>query len=102
MCIRDRSYTGFITGESAASLTTPPTCSTAAVLGSPVGTYTSTCSGAVDANYTISYATGLTTVGPVALLITASSDPMTYGGSVPTISASYTGFITGESAASLT
>jgi len=52
------SYSGFVNGDSAATLTTPPTCSTTASSSSPVGTYASSCSGAVDSNYTITYAPG--------------------------------------------
>ena len=47
------SYSGFVNGDTAASLTTPPTCSTAATSASPVGSYPSSCSGAVDPNYTL-------------------------------------------------
>jgi len=56
------SYSGFVNGDSASSLTTAPSCSTAATSSSLVGTYRSSCSGAVDPNYTISYVTGLVTV----------------------------------------
>ena len=38
----------------------------------------------------------------VALTITASSATMTYGGTVPAITASYSGFVNGDTAASLT
>ncbi len=43
------SYSGFVNGDDASSLTTAPTCSTAATSSSPVGTYLSSCSGAADA-----------------------------------------------------
>jgi MBG domain (YGX type) len=61
------SYAGFVNGDTAASLTTVPTCSTTATSSSPPGTYPATCSGAVDANYDISYTAGTVTVtaGPV-------------------------------------
>ncbi|HEX3707803.1 MAG TPA: MBG domain-containing protein [Mycobacteriales bacterium] len=52
------SYSGFVNGETAASLTTAPTCSTTATSSSSVGTYPTTCSGAVDANYAITYVAG--------------------------------------------
>ena len=95
-------YTGFVNGDTAASLTTQPTCSTTATSSSPVGTYSSSCSGAVDANYTITYVPGAVVVGSAALVISASSGSMTYGGSVPTITPSYSGFVNGDTAASLT
>jgi hypothetical protein len=57
------SYSGFVNGDSPANLTTPPTCSTTATSTSLPGNYPSTCSGAVDANYSaISYVSGTVTV----------------------------------------
>src|SRR5207248_434380 len=98
------SYSGFITGESATDLTTAPTCSTAYVVGSSVAgsPYATSCSGAVDSNYAIGYTPGAVTVGTKTLTITASSHNVTYGAAVPTITPSYSGFITGESATNLT
>ena len=82
-------------------LTPPPVCSTAATSTSPVGSYSSTCSGAVDPNYDInSYSAGSVAVGRAPLSITASSPAMTYGGAVPAITPSYSGFVAGDTAAS--
>src|SRR5436305_1772372 len=39
-------YQGFVNGDTASSLTTPPTCSTTAAATSDVGSYQSSCSGA--------------------------------------------------------
>ena len=96
------SYSGFVNGEGAASLTTAPTCSTTATSASGPGTYDSTCSGAADDNYAISYATGTVTVATATLTITAGNGSMTYGGSVPTITPGYSGFVNSDTAASLT
>jgi 6-phosphogluconolactonase (cycloisomerase 2 family) len=96
------SYSGFVGTDSAASLTAQPVCSTTATSHSANGGYPSSCSGAVDANYTVSYTAGSVTVGKAALTITASSGSMTYGETVPVITASYSGFGGGDSAASLT
>jgi len=96
------SYSGFVNGDSASSLTTAPTCTTTATSTSPVGTYPTTCSGAMDANYAISYANGVVQIQPSPLQITASSDSMTYGGAAPVVTASYSGFVNGDSASSLT
>ena len=63
-------------------------------LGEP---YASSCSGAADPNYSISYVAGSVTVTKAPLTITASSRSMTYGGTVPTITASYAGFVNGDS-----
>ena len=89
-------------GDSASSLTTPPTCSTSATASSPVGSYPSSCTGAADPNYTISYVGGEVVVGTAALVVSASSDTMTYGGALPTITPSYSGFVNGDNASSLT
>ena len=51
-------YSGFVNNDSASSLATQPTCSTTATSSSPVGTYQSSCSGAADGNYTITYVVG--------------------------------------------
>ncbi len=97
-------YSGFVNGDSASSLTTPPTCSTTATSSSPVAgsPYVSSCSGAVDSNYTISYGAGSVTVTKAPLTITASNVSMNYGGSVPTVVAGYAGFVNGEGPANLT
>ncbi len=96
------SYGGFVEGDSAASLTTPPTCSTTATSSSPPGTYSATCNGAGDPKYAIGYVAGTVTVAPAPLTVTASSTSFTYGGAVPVITANYSGFVNGDTAASLT
>lgn len=55
------SYTGFVNGEGTGKVTTPPTCSTNYTVG-VVGTYISTCSGAVATNYAPSYTNGVVSV----------------------------------------
>jgi hypothetical protein len=55
-------YSGFVNGDTAASLTTQPICTTTAGSLSPVGTYPITCSGTVDHNYTFTYVAGTLTV----------------------------------------
>lgn len=99
------SYMGFVNGDTPASLTSQPTCSTTAKSSSPVvgSPYPSTCTGAADANYSsIAYVPGTVTVTPAPLIITASSATMSYGGAVPTITPSYSGFVNGDTPASLT
>ncbi len=61
------SYSGFVNGDSAASLPIAPTCWTSATSWSAPGTYPTYCSGAADPNYTIdgsSYVDGTLTVRP--------------------------------------
>ncbi|MBI3475232.1 MAG: choice-of-anchor D domain-containing protein [Acidobacteria bacterium] len=57
------SFTGFVLGQNQSVLTTQPTCTTVATNQSPVGNYGSSCTGAVAANYAISYVAGTVTVG---------------------------------------
>ena len=98
------SYSGFVNGDTAASLTTQPALITTATSGSPVSgnPYTITASGAVDSNYSISYATGILTITPAALTITADDQTSIYGAALPALTASYTGFVNGDSSVSLT
>ena len=96
------SYNGFENGDDPPASRTEPTCSSNATSSSPVGSYSSSCTGAYDPNYTISYVQGSVSVGPATLTITASDASMTYGGSAPAISPSFSGFKNGDSASSLT
>ena len=96
------SYSGFVNGDTASSLTTPPALTTTATAASPVGSYSITASGAASPNYTISYVSGTLTVNPAALTITAVSTSKVYGAAVPALTASYSGFVNGDTASSLT
>jgi len=74
------SYSPFANGDTAASLTTQPNVTTTAtaashVAGSP---YAINASGAVDSDYTISYAAGGLTVTPESITITAAANSKTY------------------------
>src|SRR5205814_1284888 len=96
-------YSGFVNGDTAASLTTPPTVSTTATTASGVGTYSITASGAVaGGNYTISYANGSLTVTPALLTVTADDKTKAYGAANPALTVRYSGFVNGDTAASLT
>jgi hypothetical protein len=74
-------YSGFVAGESASSLTTRPTVSTAADTTSPAGNYAITASGAVDPNYTFTYVPGTLTV-----LGNASISSPNYTGAIANLS----------------
>ena len=91
-------------GDSAASLTTAPSVVSGTLASANAGTYTGTltASGAVDGNYTISYLPGTLTINKAPLTVTANNQGMTYGSSMPSLTASYSGFVNGDSAASLT
>ena len=72
-------YTGFQNGDTVSSLTNAPVCSTTATSQDPVGTYPSSCSGASDPDYTITYTAGSVVIGAAPLVIMASSVATTYG-----------------------
>ena len=97
-------YTGLTGGDTQPA--TPPTCSTVppVTATTAVGTYTghNVCSGAVDPKYTITYAPGDAVVTPAPVVVTASSGTMPYGGTVPTITPSYSGFLNGDTPSVLT
>ena len=66
-------YVGFVNSETASNLTTGPACSTTYTTTSAAGTSPSTsCSGAVDANYSISYVPGTVTVTQAPLVANVS------------------------------
>ncbi|HEY4929644.1 MAG TPA: MBG domain-containing protein [Acidimicrobiales bacterium] len=95
-------FVGFVNSDTPSSLTAAPTCTTTATSSSGVGSYPSTCTGAVDPNYVFSYTAGQVTVGAAPLLVTASSVATTYGTAATAISPSYSGFLNGDTSASLT
>ncbi len=90
-------YSGWVNGDTPSSLTTQPTCTTTYTPTSAVGSSPSTsCSGAVDANYSISYVSGKVTVikATPTLSVASSKNPSNYGDSVTftaTISSGLTG-----------
>lgn len=83
------SYDGFVNGDGASTLTTAPTCSTTATSSSPVGSYPSTCSGAVAGNYTITYQPGTVHVTPASagIALDASALNPTYDGTAKAVGA---------------
>jgi subtilisin family serine protease len=79
-------YTGLVAGDTATA--TAPTCSTTATSTSDVGDYPSSCSGAVDGNYTIGYVAGTVTVTPATATIDFGTAPAaTYPGANFTVTA---------------
>ena len=76
---------------------------TTATSASPVlpGGYAIMASGASDPDYAISYRPGTLLITPAPLTITANSASMYQGAAVPPLSVSYSGFVNGDSPASL-
>ena len=98
------SYSGFVNGDTAASLTTPPTCRRPRRRrAARSGTYPITAQRRGEpANYTITFVAGTLTVTPAALSVTADNETKAYGAANPTLTVSYSGFVNGDTAASLT
>jgi len=94
-------YSGFVNGDTSASLDTPVSLSTAATSSSPVGNYPITAVGAVDANYTITHANGTLSVTRASLTLRADDKSRPVGQSNPPLTATYTGLVNGDTPASL-
>ena len=91
-------YAGFVNGQNSSVLTAQPTCGTTAtptstVAGSP---YSSTCSGAAAANYSFTYSPGTVTVNKAILTVTANNASKGQGLANPSFTASYSGFVNGN------
>ncbi|HYL15065.1 MAG TPA: choice-of-anchor D domain-containing protein [Terriglobales bacterium] len=111
-------YTGFVAGDSAATLAVAPnvapTCAayqtppppfpgTMVSSSTPVGKYATTCSGAVDPNYSpINYVPGIFTVSPALLTITPAPLTLPYNTPIPTtFTLNATGLVGADTLASL-
>ena len=55
----------------------------------------------MDSDYFITYVAGSLTITPVTLTITAVSQSKAYGAAMATLTASYAGFVNGDSSVSL-
>jgi hypothetical protein len=99
-------YNGLVNGDTA-SVVTGLTCGALdssgqpVGAGTPIGQYTVTCSGASASGYTISYRTAQLSIDPALLMVTANNGTMTYGGPLPSLTASYSGLVGGDSVSSL-
>jgi hypothetical protein len=93
------SYSGFVNGDTSASLAVPPTLSTTATPASHVGTYRIRVSEAADPDYAVTFVDGTLAVTPAALTITADDQAKVYGAAVPTLTVRYEGFVNGDTSA---
>ena len=98
------SYSGFVSGESAASLGGTLAISCAFdpqdAANRNAGTYGITASGYTSGNYQITFVPGELTVKKAVVTVTAKAETITYGmpDSVPAYSSSYSGFRYGDGA----
>lgn len=96
--------TGFVAGDDASVVSGAASCSTDAVVGDPAGTYTITCTiGSLSAaNYDIVVGgTAVFTIGTVTLHVLVTDATKSYGDPNPIFAVTYTGFVNGDTAASL-
>ncbi len=93
---------GFVNGDTAASLSGTLVCNTAATASSPVGTYPITCSGQSAANYSITYLPGQLAVTPGVLTITATNLSKNFDAANPTLTWTASGFVNGDTTSVLT
>ena len=98
------STSGLSCSKVGASTTIAPTLAAGNYTLLPSSCSGATLSGANAANYAVAYTSAANdfTVTPAPLTITASNGSMTYGGTVPTITPAYSGFVNSDSASSLT
>jgi hypothetical protein len=92
------SYSGFVNGDTSTALDTAPTASTAATAASGAGTYAINAAGGVDNDYSFSYTGGTLTIGKKGLTVTADDKSRVHGSPNPSLTVSYTGFVTGDDA----
>ena len=99
-------YSGFVNGESLANsdLAGAPLLDTLADTSSPVGTYDIIIGpgSLTSTNYTFAFTNGTLTVATAAITVTADNQSRLYGATNPPLTASYSGFINGDTAAVIT
>ncbi len=92
-------FSGFLNGDTAASLTGSPNCVTKA--NPTAGSYPITCSlGTLSSpNYTFTFAPGTLSITPAQLLVTAVSTSIVYGSGTAPTATTVTGFVYNDTAA---
>ena len=97
------SYSGFVNSDTTGVLSGAPSLATSAKTNSPAGGYTITNSpGTLSAtNYAFSFTNGTLTVTPVTLTVTANNTNRSYGATNPVFTASYAGFVNGDTTSAL-
>jgi hypothetical protein len=90
------SYSGFVLGETPAALSGALSFLTAATNASDAGVYPVTPNGLSSANYTINFVAGSLTINKAALTVTADNKVKIVGAINPAFTASYSGFVLGQ------
>ena len=95
------SYAGFAAGDGPSELGGALSFSGTAVGAKSHDTYSITPWGLTSSNYALAFANGTLTINQASLTITANNASMFQGTAVPPLSVSYSGFVNGDSSASL-
>ena len=95
---------GFVNGDTAAVVSGTPGLTSSVTAASPAGVYpVAVSNGSLSAaNYTFSSSNGVITVTKASLTVTASNQEMAYGGALPALTYTLTGFVNGDSQATAT
>ena len=96
------SYDGFVLGQDAGVLSGTLGFDTTVTAASHVGTYSIVPSGLTSGNYAINYTDGSLSVSPATLTVTPVDATKPFGVALPALSATYSGFVNGDTTASLT
>ena len=93
-----------LVGRDTAGLVLTGSLATTATASSPAGNYPITVGtlAAVNGNYTITFNAAILSITPAQLTITANNATKVYGAPIPVLTASYSGLVNGDTAASLT
>jgi hypothetical protein len=95
------SYAGFVLAQTSSVLGGTLAFDTPATASSHVGSYPVTPNGQTSTNYAITFTNGTLEVTKAPLTIAADDKSRAYGGANPTFTASYAGFVLGETEAVL-
>ena len=95
------SFMGFVNGDGPANLTSPVILNTVATDVSAAGNFPITVSGAASPNYFVAFANDSLSVLPAPLSITADDKSRYFGLDNPPLTASYSGFVNGDTASIL-
>jgi len=86
-------YTGMVNGDNEGDIDLLPAVTIAADVFSPRGEYPVIASGAEDNNYSFNYVSGILTVNPRELAITAENKSIVYGEALPSLTWITEGFV---------
>jgi hypothetical protein len=92
-------YSGFVNGDTSTAL--GGTLVINRTPGENVGSYVITPSGLASTNYTITFNTGSLTIGKAPLSVTADDKLKVYGATDPAFTVTYSGFVNGDTSATL-